>query len=121
MKLAAIQIRGIRGMRQDVKDTLFMLRLRKKNACVILPDTPVFRGMLSKAKDFITYGTIDDSFAAELEKSKLKQLAHDDLKVFFLHPPRGGFERKGIKVPFQSGGALGDRGGKVDEVIKKMM
>ena len=43
-------------------------------------------------------------------------------KSFFrLNPPRGGFERKGIKKGFSAGGALGYRGAKVIELIKKMM
>ena len=44
------------------------------------------------------------------------------MKPFFrLHPPRKGFERKGIKMPFKLGGVLGPRGDKINNLIKKMI
>jgi len=39
---------------------------------------------------------------------------------FKLNPPSGGFERKGIKVPYTLGGALGYRKN-INELLKKMM
>ncbi len=41
--------------------------------------------------------------------------------VFRLRPPRKGFERKGIKKPFTIGGALGDRGEKINGLIERMI
>jgi large subunit ribosomal protein L30 len=38
-----------------------------------------------------------------------------------LHPPRGGYERKGIKISFNLGGALGYRGDKINKLISKML
>ena len=44
------------------------------------------------------------------------------LKQFFkLNPPRSGFERKGIKVPFSLGGALGYRKNNINDLIKRMV
>ena len=44
------------------------------------------------------------------------------VKQFFrLHPPIGGFERKGIKKPYSIGGALGYRKEKINNLIKKML
>lgn len=44
------------------------------------------------------------------------------LKPYFrLLPPRGGFERKGIKQPYSMGGALGYRGEHINILIKKML
>ncbi|MBW2970579.1 hypothetical protein KY320_00300, partial [Candidatus Woesearchaeota archaeon] len=44
------------------------------------------------------------------------------LKPYFrLSPPRGGFERKGVKNSFKSGGAAGYRGSKMNELIKRMI
>jgi large subunit ribosomal protein L30 len=45
----------------------------------------------------------------------------EDQKVFRLSPPRGGFERKGIKTPFTMGGALGNRKEKINDLIKRMI
>lgn len=42
-------------------------------------------------------------------------------KVFRLKPPRKGFERAGIKKPFQQGGVLGDRKEKINDLIKRMV
>ena len=44
------------------------------------------------------------------------------LKRFFrLNAPTGGFERKGIKTPFSIGGALGYRGSKINDLIRRML
>lgn len=119
MELALILIRGTVNVQQPIKDTLTMLRLRKKHVCIILPDTPTVRGMIRQVKDLITWGTID----AEGKKLLAKREEKDGKgKPFYrLSPPRGGFERKGIKVPFKLGGALGDRGNEISKLISKMV
>tara|TARA_Y100000310_G_scaffold332738_1_gene408878 strand:+ start:1013 stop:1489 length:477 start_codon:yes stop_codon:yes gene_type:complete len=63
-----------------------------------------------------------ESLAKELisGKKKLKEVA--GVKQFFrLSPPRGGFERKGIKHSFSIGGALGYRKNKINELIRRML
>jgi large subunit ribosomal protein L30 len=115
-KLAAILIRGLIDLRQDVKDTLRMLNLQKKNACVILEDNPINRGMLKKVENYITYGEVKE------ETIKLLQEKRPSAKKYYsLHPPRGGFERKGIKKPYNLKGALGNRKEKMNDLIKKML
>jgi large subunit ribosomal protein L30 len=114
--LAAIRIRGEEGVRVDINDALNSLRLRKKHICVLFEDTPETRGQLTKAKDFITFGTITDDVKKALEEKRGK-----GKKFYALHPPRGGFERKGIKVAFTAGGALGNRGAKMGDLIMKML
>jgi len=115
-KYAAILIRGLIRVSGDVKDTLRMLNLQKKNNCSILPKNPVSKGMLFKCKDYLTYGELD----AETEK-ELNEKRKTDKKYYKLHPPRGGFERKGTKQPFNKKGALGYRGDKINALIKKML
>ena len=66
--------------------------------------------MLKKVKDYVTYGTVSEKLAKEYG---VKKTVH-------LHPPRGGFERKGIKVPYTTGGALGNRRDKMSDLIIKM-
>lgn len=58
MKLAVVRIRGSIKARGDVVDTLRMLGLTRVNHCVVVDDTPSVRGMLQKAKDYITWGEI---------------------------------------------------------------
>jgi|SRR3989344_5196895 len=41
--------------------------------------------------------------------------------VFRLNPPKKGHERGGIKKPFKSGGALGNRGKEISELIMRMI
>ncbi|MFH1072960.1 MAG: uL30 family ribosomal protein [Nanoarchaeota archaeon] len=123
-RYAAILIRLGGGIRGEIKDTLFMLRLRKKNCCVIVDESTTGLGMLRKCKDFITYGEIDAETEAFLkEKRGIPDPANKGhLKQYFLlHPPRGGFGRKGIKVPFTKGGALGYRKTAINALIRRMI
>ena len=56
----AVRIRGAPGMRRKILDTLKMLRMHKVNHGVLIWGTPSFTGMLSKCKDYISYGEIDE-------------------------------------------------------------
>jgi len=148
-KLVIIQIRGTVNTHPDVRKTLELLRLHQKHACVVIDDNEVNQGMLQKVKDYCTYGTIDEAFYKEmLDKRALivgkadvkvdsakisKEYFSGDLKArdfeskysvkpfFRLAPPKGGFERKGIKMPFTKGGVLGQRNEKITELISKML
>lgn len=115
-KIAVILLRGLVGVKSDIKDTLRMLNLQKKNACVILDDTLVVRGMLKKCENYITYGEVSDEVMNELKEKRPSAK-----KFYSLHPPRGGFERKGIKKPFNLKGALGYRRDNINVLIKKMI
>jgi len=94
------------------KDTLRMLRLRTKNSCAMVKDDPSSKGMITKIKDFVTWGELTPEMSKTLEEKG---------GSMGLHPPRGGFRRKGIKVPFKVGGALGYRGDKINELLERMM
>lgn len=110
--IAAVQLRGAIGARQPVKDTLRMLHLGKKHACVLLEENPQTSGMLRKCKDFITYGEVTDATAEKIKKILKGRTAH-------LHPPRGGL--KSIKRPFGDKGDLGNRGKEMDALIGRML
>ncbi|MCS7106175.1 MAG: 50S ribosomal protein L30 [Candidatus Aenigmarchaeota archaeon] len=69
---AVIRIRG--RTRREIEDTLKMLRLKHVNNCVILPETPSFKGMIQKVKDFVTWGEIDKETLVELLKKRLRTL-----------------------------------------------
>ncbi len=56
---AIVQVRGVVKTRQEIKDTLSMLRLHHINHCVVVPDTPEYLGMIRKVKDFVAYGEVD--------------------------------------------------------------
>ena len=59
------------------------------------------------------------ALAKSLSEGKAKVSDVPELKpVFRLHPPRKGYE--GIKKSFNEGGALGYRGGKINDLIRRM-
>lgn len=121
-RIAVILLRNTTGAGHETRDTLKMLKLLKKLACTVIADTTTHRGMLNKVKDYVTYGEIDDETAKLMEEKRGKKGEDGKTKTpFHLHPPRGGFERKGIKHSFRQGGALGYRGAKINELIKKML
>ncbi|HII72678.1 TPA: 50S ribosomal protein L30 [Candidatus Woesearchaeota archaeon] len=120
-KFAAVLIRSAIQAERPVKETLFMLRLRQKNACVIMDANDSNKGMLFRVKDFVTYGEVSDDTVKLLEEKRAKKGGDTKIAMFTLHPPRGGFERKGIKRPFYLGGAIGYRGDKINDLLKRMI
>lgn len=140
-RIAAIRVRGIINLSTHVSYTLDLLRLYRKNYCVVLDDTPIVRGMLEKVKDYITWGPIsEETYKLLIEKkaepykgretdtkkkiSYNKYLTVDGKKIkpfFRLSPPLKGFGRKGIKVPYSKGGALGNRKEKINDLIQRMV
>ena len=140
-QLAAIRIRGLTQIKTKIEDTLQMLRLYKNNYCSVLPNNPVYAGMLSRAKDYVTWGEIDDeTFKLLVEKrgqqfngretDAKKKIKYNDFfvfnnkklkKYFRLNAPRKGLGRKGVKHSYKEGGALGYRGSAINELIKRMI
>lgn len=57
---AVIRIRGRTGIRKNIADTLDMLNLTRISHAVVIPDTPSYKGMLQKAKDYITWGEVSE-------------------------------------------------------------
>ena len=146
--LVVVRVRGLVGIKRPIADTMKVLKLYRKNYCVLVPMTESLVGMVKKAKDYVTFGEIDEATLASLleqrgrivgnkrlpEKTDFVKLAKElldgkkslkdipGLKTFFrLSPPRGGFERKGIKHPFSIGGVLGYRKDKINELVRKML
>lgn len=140
-KLAAIRLRGLTQISTRIEDTLQMLRLYKVNYCTVVSGNEVYTGMLKKAKDYITWGEIDEeTFKLLVDKRGEEfrgreadlngKIKYDDFvvinnkklkKYFRLNAPRKGLGRKGTKHSFQKGGALGYRGAKINELLKRMV
>jgi len=145
MKIAVIRIRGMIDVRKDVKNTLNLLKLRKKFVCVIVDDSKIINGMLKKAQNYIVYGEINEKTLKELilKRGKIagnkkidmagkkleefikefiqgkKKLEEVGIKSFFrLHPPKGGF-KKSIKVTYPQG-VLG-KNPNINKIILKML
>ncbi len=123
-KIAIIQLRGTIGARTEVKDTLKMLRLQKRNVCVVYEKTPSIMGMVNKAKDFITWGEINEETLKELKDKRGQPDPKDSkkLKAYFrLNSPKKGLEKGGIKKTLVQGGALGYRKDKINDLIMRML
>jgi len=65
-RIAIVRVRGNENIKKEVVDTFKMLRLYRKNSCVIIPNTPSYLGMLKKVKDYVTWGEIDKETLKEL-------------------------------------------------------
>ncbi len=139
---AVIRVRGPVNVRKDTEDTLEMLRLDRVNHCVLVPNDPSHSGMLHKAEECVTWGEINQTTLEKLllkrgsldsktvEKAKAGELAKKifsagkiakDAKlnpVFRLSPPSKGY--KSIRR-FYPKGALGYRGEKINELLKRMI
>lgn len=143
MYIAAVLVRGLIGTDKGIREALKRLNLSRKNHLVLLEDNPSNKGMLHKAESYITFGPISDETAKELVEKRgeeLKELqprkpsqkikVNQNFREYFgkkvkpvfrMQPPKGGFERAGIKKPYVDGGALGYRAKGMDELIKKML
>ncbi|MDO8555764.1 MAG: 50S ribosomal protein L30 [Nanoarchaeota archaeon] len=65
-RIAIIRLKGEGNVRPPVRETLRLLRLYKKQTCVIIPNTPQFVGMLMVVKDYITWGEVDEETMKQL-------------------------------------------------------
>ncbi len=110
MKLAVVRIKGNVRITNQIRNTFKLLGLQKKNHCAIIEDSAQIQGMLKKIEPFATWGTVDDKTMEALKKKGLK-----------LSPPRKGYGRKGIKMPFKLGGAYGNRKEKINDLLTRMI
>ena len=69
---AVIRIRGTIGLRKYVEDTLKMLRLDQNNNCIVVPETPDYKGMLQLVKDDVTWGEIDKETLLAMVKKRIR-------------------------------------------------
>ncbi len=67
-KIAVIRIRGTIRTKQEIENTFRLLRLYKKNYCVVIENTPHYIGMLKKIQHYSTWGEINqDTFKTLIE------------------------------------------------------
>ena len=83
-RIAVVRIRGSIGVRKEIKDTMHMLRLYNKNHCVIIDNSPKKVGMLRKAKDYVTWGEINEKTFKELLLKRGKTMGKKNLTENYL-------------------------------------
>ncbi|MCS7118938.1 MAG: 50S ribosomal protein L30 [Archaeoglobaceae archaeon] len=69
---AVVRLRGKIDVNRKIKDTLRLLRLHRRYHCVLIPDTPSYRGMLQVVKDYVAFGEIDSRTLSTLLKYRGK-------------------------------------------------
>ena len=139
--IAVIRIHGQVGLRKEIAETLYRLKLRKKYSCVVLNPTKEQLGMIKNGRDFVAFGNINDKTLEKLiekrgllidKKKKIepkkiidelkngKKLNSLGLKPFFrLHPPRKGID---AKKHFGVGkGVLGNNEDGINDLIERML
>ncbi len=78
-RLGVIRIRGKVNVREEIEDTMKMLRLHRVNHCILVNDAPSSKGMISKAKDYITWGEVDEKDITLLLKNRGELIGGDKL------------------------------------------
>jgi large subunit ribosomal protein L30 len=58
---AVIRVRGQPDVNIEVRRTMELMNLTRVNHCVIVPENDVTKGMLQKAKDYVTWGEVNDA------------------------------------------------------------
>ena len=66
MTYAVVRVRGQPDVNKDIEYTMNLLGLTRVNHCVVVPENDVMKGMLQKAKDYITWGEINEATLADL-------------------------------------------------------
>jgi large subunit ribosomal protein L30 len=74
---ALVQLRGEVNQSQSVRDTLSMLNLHKVNHCVLVPETPTYRGMITKVNDWVAHGTPTTEAVATVLEERAEPAAGD--------------------------------------------
>ncbi len=96
--LAVIRVRGRTGVRREISDTLKMLNLTRINHCVLIPETPSYKGMLQKVKDYVTWG--------EINKDTLERLIRTRGRLYGDEPITDKYVKE--KMGFENISALAD-------------
>ncbi|MFC2174946.1 50S ribosomal protein L30 [archaeon] len=141
-RIAVVKVRGSIRVTQSVKDTMSMMNLTRVNHCVIIDDRKTYKGMLQKAKDWITWGEVSPE---NVEKMLVKRGKVEDYgkyktakafaeafvkfeaemgdinagPVFRLSPPKKGY--KSTKKPFGKKGSLGNRKEAINQLLARMI
>jgi len=141
MLKAIIRFKGFVGTNKKIEETLSRIRLRKKNVCVVLNETPELKGILEKINNFAAYGEIKEETLAKLIKERGKVIGKSKAKIenpekaakemiagkkpeeigikpfFRLHPARGGIKSK-LHYPK---GVLGNHKENINKLIERML
>jgi large subunit ribosomal protein L30 len=63
---AVIRVRGQPDVKSDIRRTMELMNLTRVNHCVLIPENDVMKGMLQKAKDYVTWGEVDEETLTQM-------------------------------------------------------
>lgn len=81
---AAIRVRGVWGVQTRIEKAMEMLSLTRVNHCVLVQSNPESLGQLKKAKDYITFGKINEKTLAKLLMKRGKLSGDKKISLDFL-------------------------------------
>ncbi len=98
-----IRIRGETGIRPQAQKTAELLRLHRINHMVFVEDNEINRGMLQVAKDYVTWGEVEDSTVELVLKHRAQKKGHEYLDEEELKDISGYKTYKTLAKALQSG------------------
>jgi large subunit ribosomal protein L30 len=96
--MAIVRIRGDINVKPGISATMKLLRLHKKHRCVVIPATVNYMGMISKVKDYCTFGEIDEATLKDLLEKRGRIAGDKPLTAEFLKANKLTFETFTKKV-----------------------
>jgi large subunit ribosomal protein L30 len=146
-----VRVRGSIHANRGVTETLGQLHLTRPNHVTVVPETPPFRGMITRVQGYVTWGEADPTTVGRLlqergetiEGRKLSaglppEVGSKDLPELARAITEGGLPAarklkplfrlrapkggwRSTKKPYDLGGALGYRGPKINELAERML
>jgi len=77
--IAVVRLRGEVGINPDIRDCLNLMKLHRKHRLILAKNTPSMRGMITKVKDYCTFGEVDAETIEELLTKRAKLPGNKDL------------------------------------------
>ena len=79
MAYAVVRVRGQPDVNKDIQYTMGLLGLTRVNHCVVVPENPSTKGMLQMAKDYCTWGEIDQETLSAMIRTRGKLSGDKDI------------------------------------------
>ena len=84
MAYVVIRVRGIPDVNRDIAHTMDLLGLNRVNHAVVVPETDSIKGMLQKAKDYVTWGEVDQETLAAMLRARARVAGDDSVTDDYL-------------------------------------
>ena len=79
MTFIVVRARSDVKVERSIRETMGYMNLTRVNHAVIIPDNPQYRGMLQKAKDYITWGEADVGMVERMLSERGRMIGNEPL------------------------------------------